>query len=940
MLQENPFAKYAQPSQPAAEAPRPIFTAPKSPDKIAAEERARAAELRADDANRRASEAESRSREEFDRKQRQFDITGGVDTTESEKTAGFLTTRLLGAMRDIQEAQALDPSAAKPGALEIVAGVFGDEARNAAQSAERQRVSNAQLTALDSALTLGTGAAYTNEQLESYRASLFPRLTDDPATIRDKRRRLEREIQAGRVKAGASAPSIDKAIAAVDAIYGPFMGDDKKDGTTPPGVPVGSGAPPPSDTPGLPRARPVDTSGTAVEGFVPPEVERAVLSFVQQNQGNKNFTLEQYDQFLQSQGLPALNGPGLQAAQSFVQSVRAGTAVTNQGVQIYDPEFERLKEERDTGFNIDAAIRGFADVPTLGSADRMAAAGETLFGEGTYDQNLMQQRRISEADKQVNPIARFLGQFGGGLVLPGAGVKSVGGMAGLGAAYGGAYGFQSEYGNIGDRLASGLSGALTGGALGGLVGQGAKVYRERGAGGAAAAYGPKDTTPREVFNSAERIGVELMPADVGGTATGMATSLGRALPFSAPAIVSGARRVRDQAMRARQTVAEGIGTPQDTLEQAGEMATKGALDWRNTSRMSAQRKYDAAGEMAGDVRISPENSIAALDQNIAELAEIPGEVVGLPYLQSLRKQILDRGELTVNGIRGIRTQIRDKFRSDGLTGSDAERRAMMVADAAADDIAQSLDVQGKSAAASLFKRADMEWKERAQKLDEVIMPIIGKKGEKSGEQVMQALQAASRGNNRRFAEFIDALPVDERKDVSATLIANLGRSGPGAQNAAGDAFSLPVFLTHWNQLGPTAKKTILKGDAKRAMDDLARVAEGAKAASRFTNYSNTSLPVGGMATAATMFSDAFAFGGTAAGQFAFGKLLASPNVTKALVRIGRAKSAAARARGIASLNAIASREPALASDIMGLQNRLIEAFGQSPGRLAAQEENQ
>lgn len=129
--------------------------------------------------------------------------------TESERTAGFLANRLQGALQQLQAAIGQTPSAASPtlGAEAVKFVTGSDYLKNLANPEARQRVEAAQLEILDSALTLGTGAAYTREQLQNYQKSYFPQLGDKPATVAEKQKRLENLLQAARVKAGRAAPT-------------------------------------------------------------------------------------------------------------------------------------------------------------------------------------------------------------------------------------------------------------------------------------------------------------------------------------------------------------------------------------------------------------------------------------------------------------------------------------------------------------------------------------------------------------------------------------------------------------------------------------------------------------------------------------------------------------------------------------------------------------
>lgn len=130
-----------------------------------------------------------------------------VEPTEGERTAGFLTKRLNDALETINRVGKDNPEALSPSfGTEAIRGIFGETAANAISSPERQQIEAAQLDALDAALTLGTGAAYTREQLEGYRKSYFPQIGDDPATIADKARRREVLFESAKIKAGRAAP--------------------------------------------------------------------------------------------------------------------------------------------------------------------------------------------------------------------------------------------------------------------------------------------------------------------------------------------------------------------------------------------------------------------------------------------------------------------------------------------------------------------------------------------------------------------------------------------------------------------------------------------------------------------------------------------------------------------------------------------------------------
>lgn len=165
----------------------------------------------------RAAAREGRSADKDAQDQKARDARGGVDTTESERTAAFLATRVAGGLRDLARI-------GKVGAPSIRdAAIGGTLLGNYGTDEDRQRVMNAQLDILDAALTLGTGAAYNQEQLEAYRRSYFPQPGDKPGTVADKQQRLQTLMEGARLKAGAASGLIDKAVSETN-MFAPASG--------------------------------------------------------------------------------------------------------------------------------------------------------------------------------------------------------------------------------------------------------------------------------------------------------------------------------------------------------------------------------------------------------------------------------------------------------------------------------------------------------------------------------------------------------------------------------------------------------------------------------------------------------------------------------------------------------------------------------------------
>lgn len=130
--------------------------------------------------------------------------------TEDERRSAGLAIRMDSALRALETRK----NAAKPEVWpEMIRGATlgaGEAPANWATSADRQQVESAQLDALDAALTLATGAAYTKDQLQNLRKSYFPQLGDSKETVAFKEQKLSEIIQTARIRAGRQAPEIDK----------------------------------------------------------------------------------------------------------------------------------------------------------------------------------------------------------------------------------------------------------------------------------------------------------------------------------------------------------------------------------------------------------------------------------------------------------------------------------------------------------------------------------------------------------------------------------------------------------------------------------------------------------------------------------------------------------------------------------------------------------
>lgn len=600
---------------------------------------------------------------------------------------------------------------------------------------------------------------------------------------------------------------------------------------------------------------------------------------------------------------------------------------------------EQMKQERGDSI-VDPFVRGVADTATLGLADEIAGIGNAIVTGGSVDENIALERARDNFDEQRNFLPRLGGQIAGGFALPvPASANTPLRLAGVGAGYGAGYGFGSADGGLADRLA----GAAIGGAVGGGIGYAGGSLAQRLAGRGGGGGGGGNPQGRATYLAAQEAGLVdeqgralALPADVGGPMTRRFTSGVAQSPFGAGPINRAAERVNEAASGRLNQIASAEGAPlrQEALGELGQNAAQGYID---RTGAAARRAYDGARQLAGDAPLQGQRAVANIDAQLAELAATSNTdaplIAGLQRLRGDLANAEGPSNLTIDAIRRLRTSTRAEAVADGLRSTDYNRRAGQVLDALSEDIASQLSPE----AAAAFRNADRAYAERLKTIDDVMTQIVGRNGDRSAEAVADRLIRLGRGDSARLRSFLNAVEPEEAGIIRGSLIQEMGRANSGAQNAAGDAFSLQSFLTNWDKMPDRTRDLLFRGEHRQAIEALARYAEGARGARTYANTSNT-----GGANNATGVARSAASGAAAVGSLGVsavlenltGRLLGSRRFAQWLARAPREPGgvgAWARRLGV-----IATREPALAPDIAPLQ----AALSQAPGRAAANQEQQ
>lgn len=702
----------------------------------------------------------------------------------------------------------------------------------------------------------------------------------------------------------------------------------------------------------------LDNSGTQYIGGFPdqlpdqpkskmaPADEAAIITLLRAGHD------DQAAQYAASKGFTIGNADEIKAARDKTGRVNPDATYDFPKVDIkelYDPNGDLSPDAAS------AAARGLrSDIPgmeNLSAASRAKLAQQSDIDAGrpprdfakeyAYQQDV--NKAVERNDESDHFIARTGGQLVGALGVP-TGVEGLAArveaealhagasaaeartaariairnrLAATSGAYSGAHGAldaDSPGGAVAGAVTEGGLGALTGGVLGHILPSGASRP---------ASAVPAMTEGQSTFQAAQRIGLDdaLLPADTGGPVTRAFTSATEQTPFGAGPIINAAKNLNERGAEVLQSKAAELGDQAQDVEGLGTAATEGALKYNSSAKRLGGRMYDAAVAKGGNVMVDLQSARDTLDSQISRLSAIPGGGQGLEEAQALRSE-LDK-PFTVQGIRDWRTEqfIDPKFRNTPVEG-----RMKAVVNAASRDVETALRSSGNTEAADMYAAADNHWREMLVNLRRNVEPIIGKLDNlKSAEGVASALNSASKNNGARLGSFLNSLPDEQRGVVNATLLSPLGRNNDGA-------FSVSRFATDWAKMSPIAKRAAFPPELRSALDDLATVGSQAKAAGTYAGHFNTGRVLATLATGAAAIPS---MGTIIAGQYGMGRLLASPRFARWLARAP--KTALSTPAYLDRLSRIARAEPAIANQILGLQQKLEQAFASSASRATADE---
>jgi len=334
----------------------------------------------------------------------------------------------------------------------------------------------------------------------------------------------------------------------------------------------------------------------------------------------------------------------------------------------------------------------------------------------------------------------------------------------------------------------------------------------------------------------------------------------------------------------------------DRLYASRDIASQDAgrfAAFANDQANAAERYFPVAGQPRAPGRYAPatqrvkegaEAATAATEVSRGRASQARELESTIDQLQAAAEA--SGGKLPYQAVQKLRTLVGNELESTSLV-ADVPRSKWKAVYAAL-----SRDMEGAATtpeAKQALDRANRYFNARSKRIDEIDR-VIDRNG--GAEKIYQAVMGGVKDGGSTLRAVMQSLPEEGQKAVTAAALRRMGLANPGAQDAAGEAFSASTFLTNWNKASPEARRALFDrygpGFSKN-LDKVSKVAERIKESQgALSNASGTarqgvslgywgsiaaSVLTGNLATAATL-------GTGGAGANILARILTNPKTVK------------------------------------------------------------
>jgi hypothetical protein len=620
---------------------------------------------------------------------------------------------------------------------------------------------------------------------------------------------------------------------------------------------------------------------------------------------------------------------------------------------------------------IESAISTVADSPvgaySIGAANALTLGGlDEIAGVVGGDSAGERAQFAKEYSRKNSPVASMTGEAGGLIgasMLPGV----AGTMASIkgGATLGGIYGALDTNDN---RLMGGTIGAVTGGVANKYAPQAMNALAQyaqpavQGTRNALTAVSNRlpgaegrAIARQEVAQNADVIAAgqaENIPVRQPDVRTSLRDQYGgaEASQYGGPKIQKAASEDA-QAIADRLAVIGGGGSPKSgySLGSAAQDAVSAEKDAIKGQASALYRRVELQAPNFKTQTVEASRIVGEKIDGIKRLTP-EGNEAQIAFLQKLENNLTSTG-VSVESLQANRGLIRLKMKQDNLSFTEAETDLLDVINAASRDLEKGLQDSGNAAALQTLRRANKEWQAYSEFKRDVVKTIVGTKNQQvTPEQAAQRLlsMVSTSGSSDKFAKIYKALPTNEKANFKALVAENLGKNTNGEFSLAFLAKNLTDKKANLKSL-----REVFDADEFQSLMNLRTLARAKVDAMGGKNFSNTARAAnnaptgfGGFVRGALGFQMGDAVGAAVAvagpnlaeriGTKRTVDMLLNTDFSKWLVNMPNTSNPRAIDAYLKKLDNI--KAPAVASNVVIFKDHLRQVATQSPGRLAASED--
>jgi hypothetical protein len=319
-----------------------------------------------------------------------------------------------------------------------------------------------------------------------------------------------------------------------------------------------------------------------------------------------------------------------------------------------------------------------------------------------------------------------------------------------------------------------------------------------------------------------------------------------------------------------------------TSYDAGRDLVRAGADFVGEFKVESKRLYDELDALLPNGQttlVDVSSTQTALDDVLnkfttaTDLGGLLQPKIFAAYAEALGKADFP-GSLTWQETKAFRSKIGTMI-GDPVARNDTDLAALKSLYAAlSDDMMNAARAAGPDAEAALTA-ANIYFRNGVSAIDGALADITNPNAttESAWRSIQRlGLENTSRESARDLAVIRRTIDPAAWDTYASAILNTMGDAKAGAQDAAGEVFSVNTFLTNWNKLSPTAKSIMFKGTRYDGLSDalerLVRVASGLKDAGRLANTSNTAASM----NAARMINTLGLGVGTVAGGLLTGDL--------------------------------------------------------------------